>query len=323
MRQAGRYMPEYRALREKYLILELIKDPDLATEVTMQPIQAFDLDAAIIFSDILPVLQGMGLKLTFEKGEGPKIHNPLRSTMDIQSLATPPAAEIMDFTLEAIRRTRRELVDKVPLIGFSGAPFTLASYAIEGGGSRDYVRTKQLMYGDPKTWHLLMEKLATVIADYMVEQARAGAQALQLFDSWAGALSPVDYETYVLPHVQRIVTAVKEQTRDVPFIVFGTGNAGFLGLYAGLGADVVGADWRIDLDSAWDVIGHDTAIQGNLDPMCLFAPDAELERQAGRVLDLANNRPGHVFNIGHGIHKTTDPKKVRHLVDFIHRYSKR
>ena len=179
------------------------------------------------------------------------------------------------------------------------------------------------MYGDSQSWHLLMDKLSTVIADYMMAQADAGAQALQLFDSWAGALSPIDYEEYVLPHVQRIVTTVKEHAPSVPFIVFGTGNAGFLSLYAGLGADVVGADWRIDLDRAWEIIGHDTAIQGNMDPMCLYAPDAELERQAGRVLDLANNRPGHIFNIGHGIHKTTPPERVKHLVDFVHKYSRR
>jgi uroporphyrinogen decarboxylase len=323
MRQAGRYMAEYRELRAKHPILELIKTPDLAMEVTLQPIDAFDLDAAIIFADILPVLEGMGLKLTFEKGEGPKIHNPLREPVDIEKLATPPAEEALGFTLEAIRRTRKALVGRVPLIGFSGAPFTLASYAIEGGGSRDYVRTKQLMYGNPKVWHQLMDKLTTVITDYMIAQSKAGAQALQLFDSWAGALSPHDYETFVLPHVQRIVTETKEACPKTPFIVFGTGNAGFLHLYGGLGADVVGADWRIDLDKAWEVIGHDSAIQGNMDPMALFAPEAELERQAARVLDAANNRPGHVFNIGHGIHRTTDPEQVRKLVDFVHKYSAR
>ncbi len=320
MRQAGRYMAEYRALRKKHSILELIKTPDLATEVTMQPINAFNLDAAIIFADILPILEGMGLHLEFIKGEGPVIHNPIRTGQDIQKLTTPPAEEALGFTLQAIKQVQAELNGKVPLIGFSGAPFTLASYAIEGGSSRSYIHAKSLMYGQPKIWHTLMEKLALVIGNYLQAQATAGADALQLFDSWVGALSPADYQEYVLPHSQRAIEIATSQ-HNVPLIHFGTGTAGMLPLIKQAGGNVIGVDWRIDLGQASQQLGSDVAIQGNLDPLVLFAPVHEMKKQVARVLDSITGRPGHIFNLGHGILKETPVEHVAALVDFVHSYT--
>jgi uroporphyrinogen decarboxylase len=321
MRQAGRYMEEYMALRSKYGFMELVQTPELACEITLQPINAFELDAAIIFADILPVLDGMGLNIEFVKGDGPVVHNPINESVDIEALATPPATEILDFTLNAIQLTRHELDGVVPLIGFSGAPFTLASYAIEGGGSKTHQKTKALMYGDPKHWHMLLEKLSHVIADYMCQQVYAGAQALQLFDSWAGSLSPADYREYVLPHVEYIVNHVKDEVPQVPLIFFGTGTGGMLEMFAQTRVDVIGVDWRTDLDVAWGRIGFDRAVQGNLDPVTLFAPIPEIEKQAARVLDSVKGHPGHIFNLGHGIHKETDVAHVRALVDFVHSHS--
>jgi uroporphyrinogen decarboxylase len=336
MRQAGRYMPEYRAVREKHGFLQMVKTPELAAEVTMQPVQAYAVDAAIIFADILPPLEGMGLTLTYEAGEGPVIHNPLRTPADVEALRVPDPRETVAYTLEAIRLTKRELAGRIPLIGFSGAPFTLASYAIEGGGSREYRRTKQLMYREPDVWHTLMSKLADLVGAYLVAQVEAGADALQLFDSWAGALSPGDYAEYVLPYVQRAIAFVKTdavipavgaqhaaplQPGLPPIIYFGTDTAGLLGLLRHTGADVVGADWRIALDNAWAALGPGVAIQGNLDPMTLFAPWPEIERRAKDILDRAAGRPGHVFNLGHGILTETPVENVRRLVDFVHEYS--
>lgn len=322
MRQAGRYMPVYRALREKYGILEIIKEPDLAMEVTLQPINAFELDAAIIFADILPPLEGMGLHLEFVKGDGPVLHNPIRTPGDVESLATPPAEEALGFTIEAVRRTRKALNGIVPLIGFSAAPFTLASYAIEGGGSKTYARTKAMMYGEPKAWHRLMEKLSIVIVDYLRGQAKAGAQALQLFDSWVGALSPYDYQELVQPYVQRIIASVKETT-DVPIIYFGTGTAGWLETYAEAGSDVIGVDWRVDIAAARERLGNDITIQGNLDPQVLLGPVENLKRQAARILDSVNGGRGYIFNLGHGILKETPESNVAALVDFVHEHGKR
>lgn len=320
MRQAGRYMAEYRALREKYSILELIKTPDLATEVTLQPISAFNLDAAIIFADILPILEGMGLEIEFIQGEGPVIYNPLRTASEIESLATPPAEEALGFTLQAIKQVKAELAGKVPLIGFSGAPFTLASYAIEGGSSRHYVTAKSLMYGQPKFWHGLMEKLATVVGDYLRAQASAGAQVLQMFDSWVGALSPADYREYVLPHSSQAIEIAKSR-QDVPLIHFGTGTAGMLPLIKEAGGDVIGVDWRIDLGQASQQLGDEVGIQGNLDPVVLFAPIHEIKKQTARVLDSVKDRPGHIFNLGHGILQHTPVEHVAALVDFVHEYT--
>lgn len=321
MRQAGRYMPEYRALRERYGILEIIKTPELAVEVTLQPIRAFDLDAAIIFADILPPLEAMGLELTFTKGDGPVIHNPVRSMADVRALRVPDPEEALSFTLEAIRLARRELEGHVPLIGFSGAPFTLASYAIEGGSSRHYERTKGMMHAAPAAWHHLMEKLAELVGRYLSAQARAGAQAVQLFDSWVGALSPADYREYVLPHSRRAIEMARQE--GVPVIHFSTGTAGMLELIKEAGGDVIGVDWRVDLDAAWRRLGEDVAIQGNLDPVALLAPWPELKRQATRLLKQAAGRPGHIFNLGHGVLPTTPVDNVRALVDFVHEHSRR
>ncbi len=322
MRQAGRYMAEYRALREKYTILELIKTPELAAEVTLQPIKAFNLDAAIIFADILTILEGMGLELEFIKGEGPIFHNPVRAPADIKALTARPAAETLNFTLEAIKLVRKELAGKVPLIGFSGAPFTLASYAIEGGSSRNYIKAKSLMYGQPKLWHNLMEKFATAIGEYLQAQAAAGAQTLQLFDSWVGALSPADYREFVMPHSRRAIEIATRQT-DVPLIHFGTGTAGMLPLLKETGGDVIGVDWRIDLAEAGQKLGPDVAIQGNLDPLVLFAPVDEIKKQAARVLDSVKDRPGHIFNLGHGVLQHTPVENIATLIDFVHEYTQR
>ena len=321
MRQAGRYMAEYRALREKYTILELIKTPDLATEVTLQPIKAFNLDAAIIFADILPLLQAMGLELEFVKGEGPVIYNPLRTKADVDALQVRPAEEGLGFTLAAIKQVRAELAGRVPLIGFSGAPFTLASYAIEGGSSRQYEQAKSLMYRQPAVWHDLMDKLARAVGDYLRAQAAAGAQALQLFDSWVGALSPADYRTYVLPYSKRAIEIAKAST-NVPVIHFGTGTAGILPLIKEAGGDVIGIDWRIDLAEGWARVGDEVAVQGNLDPLILVSgPISEIQNQARYILDNVKDRPGHIFNLGHGILKQTPVEHVAALIDFVHDYT--
>ncbi len=322
MRQAGRYMIEYRELRANHGILDIIKTPELACTVTMQPIHAFHLDAAIIFADILPPLEGMGLHLTFGKGEGPVIHNPVRTSADVDALRVLPPQETLWFTLEAIRLARQELASRnIPLIGFSGAPFTLASYAIEGRGSRNYVLTKGLMMGEPATWHRLMEKLSEVVGHYLLAQAQAGAQALQIFDSWVGALSPADYRAYVLPHSRHAIEIARQG--NVPLIHFGTNTGGMLDLLREAGGDVIGVDWHSDLDKAWQGLGYDVAIQGNLDPVTLFAPWPELQGHARYVLDQAAGRPGHIFNLGHGILPGTPVDNVRRLVDFVHEYSAR
>jgi len=319
MRQAGRYMAEYRAVREKYGFLEMVKHPEVAAEVTMQPINAFELDAAIVFADILPPLEGMGLHLTFEKGEGPVLHNPLRSPADIEALKQPDPRESVSYTIEAVRIIKRELADRIPLIGFSGAPFTLASYAIEGGSSRDYRHAKRMMYEHPQAWQMLMEKLTTLISEYLLGQIEVGADAVQIFDSWAGALSPFDYAEYVLPYVKQCVARVKEKS-DVPVIYFGTDMNGLLPMLREVGSDVLGADWRINLDDAWAQYGPEVAIQGNLDPATLFAPWPEVERRAADILRRAGGRPGHIFNLGHGILTETPVDNVKRLVDFVHSY---
>ena len=319
MRQAGRYMPEYRALRARHSMLDVIRTPALACEITLQPVNAFALDAAIIFADILPILIGMGLDLAFVKGEGPAISNPVRSPADVDALRTPSAEENLPYTLEAIRLVRRELNGRIPLIGFSGAPFTLASYAIEGGGSKHHLRAKSFMLSQPDAWRRLMDKLVAVVGDYLVAQARAGAQALQVFDSWAGVLSPADYRECVLPYTQRVVE--RARGTGVPVIYFGTDLNGMLPLIRQTGADVIGVDWRIGIDDAWRQLGGDVAVQGNLDPVALFAPWPELRRHVDDVLARAAGRPGHIFNLGHGILPETPVDHVRRLVDYVHEYT--
>ena len=320
MRQAGRYMAEYRALRAKHSILELCKTPELAAQVTLQPIDRFPLDAAIIFADILLPLEPMGLRLEFAEGEGPVIHNPVRDHAAVERLNVIDDGEL-DYVAEAIRQARRALNGRVPLIGFAGAPFTLASYAIEGGSSRNYLLTKQLMYCEPKAWHQLMDKFARVITGYLRRQIRAGAQAIQLFDSWVGCLSVGDYVEYVLPHVQLIFEGLKRE--GVPMIHFGTGTSAMLRQMREAGGDVMGVDWRIHLDEAWATVGHDVAVQGNLDPLTLFAPLHEIERRVADILRRAGGRPGHIFNLGHGILPTTPLEHVAATIDMVHKLSQR
>ena len=318
MRQAGRYMEEYRAIRTRHSILELIRTPELAAEVTLQPLTRFNFDAAIIFADILPPLIGMGLKLDFVKGEGPLIENALTTTRDIDMLATPPATETLAPTLEAIKLVNQELSARnIPLIGFAGAPFTLASYAIEGGGSRNYIKTKALMYAEPAAWKRLMLKLVTVQADYLLAQAKAGAAALQIFDSWAGsALSQQDYRRFVQPYNQQLIETV--QRAGVPVINFSTGTASYIQDVVATGGDVIGVDWRMPLGWYWEQIGVGKPIQGNLDPVALLAPWRELKVQVDRVLAEAGGRPGHIFNLGHGIFPNTPIDSVRRVVDYVH-----
>ncbi|MBA3868322.1 MAG: uroporphyrinogen decarboxylase [Anaerolineae bacterium] len=319
MRQAGRYMPEYRQLREKYSILEIIKTPELACEVTMQPINAFDLDAGIIFADILPPLEGMGLQLDFVKGEGPIIYNPVRTADDVAQLYVTPPEESLWFTLEAIKLARVELDQRgLPLIGFSGAPYTLAAYAVEGGGSANHLTVKSLMMSDPQTWHALMEKLSEVVGQYLLAQAKAGAQVLQLFDSWVGQLAPEDYRQNVMSYTRHAIEIARES--GVPIIHFGTDTSGILELLRDAGGDVIGIDWRIDLDTAWARLGDGVAVQGNLDPIALFAPWPELQKRAQNILDQAGGRAGHIFNLGHGILPNTPVDNVKRLVDFVHEY---
>jgi uroporphyrinogen decarboxylase len=317
LRQAGRYQPEYRALRERHSMLDLVRTPELAAQVTLQPIESFGLDAAIIFSDILPPLVGMGLDLDFVKGGGPRIGNPISSTRDVDLLGTPPAGETMAPTLEAIRIVRRELEPRdVPVIGFAGAPFTLASYAIEGGTSRDFVRTKAFMLSEPAAWKRLLGKLVTVQADYLLAQAEAGAQALQVFDSWAGrALGREDYLRYVAPANRDLFGRVA--TAGVPVVNFSLGVGTYLEHAAGCGGDVVGIDWQLPLDEAWERVGFDRPVQGNLDPAALLTPWRELRFRIDGVLERAGGRPGHVFNVGHGLVPQTPTDNVLRLVEHV------
>ena len=320
MRQAGRYMAEYRSLRAKHSMLELCKTPELAAQVTLQPIDRFPLDAAIIFADILLPLEPMGLNLEFAEGEGPVIHNPVRNQADVERLKVIDGDEL-EYVAEAIRQARRALNGRVPLIGFAGAPFTLASYAIEGGSSRNYLLTKQMMYSEPKIWHQLMDKFARVITGYLRRQIKAGAQVIQLFDSWVGCISIGDYEEYVMPHVQLIFEGLKRE--GVPMIHFGTGTSAMLSQMRKAGGDVIGVDWRIHLDEAWAMVGHDVAVQGNLDPLALYAPLPEIERRVADILRRADGRPGHIFNLGHGILPTTPIEHVAATIDMVHKLSQR
>lgn len=321
MRQAGRYMAEYRKIRKRYGILEICKTPEIAAEVTLQPIRRLGVDAAIIFADILLPLQGMGIHLEFAKGEGPVIRNPVRTPSDVKSLRIFQPEDELPFVLEAIRIVRKELDGKIPLIGFAGAPFTVASYLIEGGHSSHYIRTKLMMYKEPSAWHALMQKLSKVTLEYLKGQIRAGAQAIQLFDSWVGCLNPEDYRQYVLPYSRQVVEGLKGAR--VPIIHFGTGTAALLELMRTAGSDVIGVDWRIHLDEAWQRLGRKTAIQGNLDPVALFGPLHEIERRVKDILRRADNRPGHIFNLGHGILPETPVDHVAAVVEMVHEYSQR
>jgi uroporphyrinogen decarboxylase len=319
MRQAGRYMPEYRALREKHSLLELVRNPELAAEVTLQPIRAFPLDAAILFSDLLVPLGPLGLPFDFQAGEGPVIESPVRSASDVAALRRFEPREDLKTVLDTIRLLRPRL--RVPLIGFAGAPFTLASYAIEGGGSRHFKATKAFMYGEPRAWHRLAGLLAEVVADYLRAQVEAGAQALQLFDSWIGALDEADYREFALPHVKRIFEALADL--DLPKIHFGTGTGHLLLAQREAGGSVIGVDWRTPLDEARRRLGDSVALQGNLDPTLLFAPRELLLARVDDVLRRAGGRPGHVFNLGHGILPETPVDAVRALIEHVHEASAR
>lgn len=318
MRQAGRYMAEYRAVREHHSLLEICKKPELAAEVTITAAEALGVDAAIIFADLLLPFEAMGLKFHFAAGEGPVIEAPLRSAADIAALRVDGAGDLA-YVSEAVRMVARHFGDKLPVIGFCGAPFTLASYMVEGGGSRNYVETKKLMYREPAAWDQLMGRLVAVLGDYAAQQARAGADVIQVFDSWVGCLAPDDYRHYVLPRTTELVRKV--QTADVPVIYFGTDTATLLPDMQRTGAEVIGVDWRIALDDAWGSLEFQGAVQGNLDPVALFANWTDLRARAEDVLRRAGGRPGHIFNLGHGILPDTPVENVRDLARFVHEYS--
>ncbi len=320
MRQAGRYMAEYRALRERHSLLEICRIPDLATEVTLQPLRRIEVDAAILFSDLLLPLEPMGLPFDFIKGEGPQIEKPIESPEDIDRLKIFEPRESLSHVLEAIGLIQGELAGRLPLIGFGGAPFTLASYAIEGGHSNNFARTKSLMYGHPEAWHRLCDTFATVIGDYMVAQIDAGVDAVQIFDSWVGTLSSADYREFALPHTQKIFQAIGGR---VPTIHFGTGTATILEDLREAGGDVIGVDWRSPIDTAWDRIGHDHAVQGNLDPTLLLGPTARMFSQTDDILARVGGRPGHIFNLGHGILPSTPVEHVQMLAQYVHSASRR
>ena len=321
MRQAGRYMADYRALRERYSLLEICRQPDLAVAVTLQPVDVIDVDAAILFSDLLLPFTPLGLDFDFVKGEGPAVENPIRSASDVERLRQFEPREALGHVLETIRLLRQELDGRVPLIGFGGAPFTLAAYAIEGGPSTSYTATKTFMYSQPRAWHRLCERLAAVIADYMHAQIEAGAQAIQIFDSWAGALSRQDYREFALPHTRRIFQALED--RGVPTIHFGVGTAAILPDLIDAGGDVIGVDWRTPIDQAWATIGRERGIQGNLDPAVLLGPADRVFAAATDVLNRVNNRPGHIFNLGHGVLPGTPLERVQELARYVHRVSTR
>ena len=320
MRQAGRYLREYRDIRQVHSFLEMCKTPELAVEVTLQPVRRFDLDAAIIFSDILLPLECMGIGLEFSDGEGPVLRNPLRTAADVERMREIDPEKDLGYVLKALEMARSELDGMVPLIGFAGAPFTLASYATEGGGSRNYIETKTMMYTEPASFHLLMEKLTTMVISYLNAQIRHGAQAVQVFDSWVGTLSSTDYETFVLPHMKRLLASLDP---SAPHIHFALGASHMLKQVASTGGDIIGIDWRTPLDEAWKKLGVKKAVQGNLDPVLLFGSREQLTASAHDILKRAGNRNGHIFNLGHGIFPATPIDNVSLLIELVHSGSKR
>ena len=313
-------MPEYRAVRDRFSFLELCHDSDAAAEVTVKAVEVLGVDAAIIFADILLILEPLGVGLEFAKGDGPVIHKPVRRAAQVAALPEPPPEETLLYVFESVRKARAALPAHVPLIGFSGAPFTVASYLVEGKGSRNYLHAKGLMYSDPSAWHQLLGLLSRTIIAYLNAQIDAGAQAVQLFDSWVGCLSPEDYREYVLPHSRAVIQGIKP---GVPVIHFGADTGGLLELMREAGGDVIGVDWRIDLASAWRRIGHGVGVQGNLDPVALFGPKSEIRRRVQSILASADGRPGHIFNLGHGILPETPVDHARFLIDTVHELSAR
>ena len=320
MRQAGRYLPEYRAIRARLGFLDLCRNPDLAAEVTLQPVERLGVDAAILFADILLIAEPLGVGLEFARGEGPVIHHPVRTEADVARLKPVDVDTDVGFVFETVRRVRRALPAHVPLIGFAGAPFTVASYLVEGGPSRDYLQTKRLMHEEPEAWHRLLEILVETTARYLNGQLAAGAQAVQIFDSWVGVLAPDDYRAFVLPHSRALIRAL---TPGAPVIHFGTGTAGLLPLLREAGGDVIGLDWRVDLDAGWRAVGHDVAVQGNLDPVTLLARPSIIRDRVKAILDRAAGRSGHIFNLGHGILPQTPVDHAKALVDMVHELSDR
>jgi uroporphyrinogen decarboxylase len=318
MRQAGRYMKEYRAIRKQHSLLEICKKPELAAEVTITAAEFLGVDAAIIFADLLLPLEVMGLAFHFSAGEGPVIGKPVRTAEDVAQLRTDRANEL-GYVSEAVSLVVKHFHKKLPVIGFCGAPFTLASYMIEGGGSRHYLNTKKMMYNSPADWDELMRKLVEVTAQYSAEQVRAGADVVQIFDSWVGCLSVEDYRRYVLPHATKLVKRL--QKTGAPIIYFGTDSATLLPAMNETGADVIGLDWRIPLDQGWNALAHRPAVQGNLDPVLLFADWKELKSRAQQILQLAAGRPGHIFNLGHGILPETPVDNVKNLARFVQEHS--
>jgi uroporphyrinogen decarboxylase len=320
MRQAGRYQPEYRAIRGKLSFVELCKNSELSAEVTLLPVTQLGVDAAILFADILLVLEPLGIGFEFSKSDGPVIHKPVRTREDVDAVVEDiHAAQSLDYVMSTVKKVRAGLAGKVPLIGFAGAPFTLASYAIEGGGSRDYQQTKRMMYTDEGAWNALMHKLTSATIDYLNAQVASGAECLQVFDSWIGCLSPADYVRYAQPHMKRLFSALDT---SVPHIHFGTGTATLLKHQLEAGGDVIGFDWRVEIGKTWDALGA-KAVQGNLDPYSLLAPRDELKRRASEVLSAVDGRPGHIFNLGHGIFPEASVDQVRALVDHVHEASQR
>jgi uroporphyrinogen decarboxylase len=321
MRQAGRCLAEYRELRKKYDILHMAKTPELCTMVTLMPVQTLGVDAAVLYADIMLPIEEMGISLEIQPDLGPVIHNPVRTIKDVEALRVPESDEITPFVMEAVRMVRRELEGKQAVIGFSGAPFTLACYMIEGRPSRDYSLAKSLMYGQPEVWDALMGKLSKMISNYLVAQIRAGADAVQLFDSWVGAVSPSVYRRFILPYTRSIFEVIKRE--KTPSIHFGTGTAALLELMTEAGGDVISVDWRVDLDEAWERIGHDRGIQGNLDPTLMLTDWPVIEQGMHDILRRAANRPGHIFNLGHGVLAPTEPELLRRLVDAVHESTQR
>jgi len=311
-------MEDYRKLRAQHGFLELCKNPDLATEITVTPVHKLKVDAAILFADILLILEPMGVGLEYSKGDGPVLHHPVRSGKDVDGLKEFKVETELAYVYESVNKIRKELKNKVPLIGFAGAPFTLASYLIEGGGSRNYIHTKRLFYSAPEAWKRLMARLAKIIGEYLNCQIAAGAQAVQIFDSWAGCLSPADYEQFVQPYTKAVIDAV---TPGVPVINFSTGTAGLLKHVRAAGGDVIGLDWRVNLDEGWASVGHDVAVQGNLDPVALFASPKEIRNRVAEVLRRAGGRPGHIFNLGHGVLPDTPVDHVVAMVEAVHELS--
>lgn len=321
MRQAGRYQPEYREIRSRVSFIELCKDPDLATQVTLLPVEQLGVDAAIVFADILLVLEPLGIGFEFTKDDGPRITRPIRQSADVDAVRERiDPKESLGYVMQTIRQTTAALPAQVPLIGFAGAPFTLASYVIEGGGSRQYLQTKRFMHTDPGAWDVLMQRLTDAVAGYLNAQIEAGASAVQIFDSWVGCLGPTDYKQHVQPHMRRLF---QQLTPGTPVIHFATGNPALHPLMKEAGGDVIGLDWRADLGEQWAILGDDVAVQGNLEPSLLLAPREVMQQRAAQVLEAAGGRPGHIFNLGHGVMPQASVDQVKALVGFVHEQSSR